>query len=204
MNRLIPSALLLLALSAPARAQVEADVRAAFATSYEQEQLQDYAAAAEALRAVYRADDYPINLRLGWLYYLRGDHTNALTHYRRAVALEPASVEARLGLAYPAAALDNRAELRRVYGEILELQPYHATALYRLGYLDYEDGDFQQAARRLEPLVERWPFDYDGVVLLGWTRLKLGDTPAARALFRRALRYNPQGASALEGLELVE
>jgi hypothetical protein len=41
------------------------------------------------------------------------------------------------------------------------------------------------------------------MLMTGWTRYFLGQKDEAKVLFDRVLRYTPQDASALEGLQLL-
>lgn len=176
----------------------------AYAASYAAEAKGDYAAAISSMAGTGGAGDYPSQLRLGWLHYLAGDQTQSANLYANAIKLKPKSIEARLGYAYPLAALKHWDKLAAVYEEILRISPNNNTALYRLGYLHYTLGNFEKARVSLAALAEIYPFDYSGTILLGWTELKLGKYNEARALFNRTLLIKPGDSSALEGLKLLE
>ena len=52
--------------------------------------------------------------------------------------------------------------------------------------------------------VNLYPFDYDGLVMLGWTNFQLKKIREANVLFYKALLNKPNGSSALEGIRLIE
>ena len=176
----------------------------AFQKSYTEEAAGEYLAAANSLKAAYDEKSYEINLRIGWLNYLAGNHTESKTYYTKAVSLMPYSVEAKLGLAYPLAAMGNMNELIALYEKTLEIVPNYSIVLYRLGLINYERGDYDTALKYFDKVVNLWPFDYDGLTMLGWTYFKLNNMREAKVLFQKALLHTPDGKSAIEGLDLLK
>lgn len=75
--------------------------------------------------------------------------------------------------------------------------------LYRLGMVHYNRKEWLQAIRHFQKVVDLYPFDYDGLLMLAWTNLQLGKTREAKVLFNKVLLYSPGDKSALEGLELL-
>ena len=116
----------------------------------------------------------------------------------------PYAVEAKMGLVYPLAALGNMNEVIAQYEKILEITPNYSIVLYRLGMISYEKGDYDKALKYFDKVVNMWPFDYDGLVMLGWTYFRLNNFREARVLFQKALLHTPDGKSALEGLGLLK
>lgn len=176
----------------------------AFANSYTAEKNKEYKKAADFLRKVYMADSYELNLRLGWLTYQAGQLSESVQYYQKAVALKPYAVEPRLGLAYPLWAQGRWDELAALYGKVLEIDPQNCFANYRMGLLLYNKAQYDKATPYLERVVNLYPFDYDGLLLLAWNNLKLQRHKEARVLFGKVLLYNPGDASALEGLQLLK
>lgn len=174
----------------------------AYGESYSLEYSKKYAEAAEKIKSVYNASDYTDNVRLGWLLYTAAKSTDALAYYEKAIALQPSSIEARLGIVYPLSALNKWDEVIKQYQEILKVDTKHSTALYRLGYIYYYRGQFAEAKTYLSTLVQTYPFDFDGLSLMGWNELKLGNKAAAKDYFERALLNHPADTSAAEGLKL--
>ncbi len=185
-------------------AQQDALLQKAFSESYTYESEGKYAAAAQSLMKHYNDKSYELNLRIGWLNYLQKNYTASRDYYRKAAGLKPYSVESRLGLAKPLAALESTDELLKTYEEILKIDPQQVTANYWAGVIQYNRKRYEQASRHFERLVNLYPFDYDANHMLGWTYLQLGRTAESRLLFQKALLIRPGDASALNGLSTLK
>jgi tetratricopeptide (TPR) repeat protein len=185
-------------------AQDYTKLSAAFSESYVREKAGKYQEAAAALKAYYDAGSYEINLRLGWLTYLQGQFMESLGYYNRATELMPYAIEPRLGLVLPASSLGNWDLVITQYNKILEIDPNNTVTLYRLGLIYYDKKDYKQAYKYFEKVVNLYPFDYQSVLMLGWTNYRLGKTREAKILFNKTLLYSPEDASAKEGLALIK
>ncbi len=174
----------------------------AFTKSYELEAQGNYKQAAEVLSKVYLSNHYGINLRLGWLFYMDGKFAISKQYYQRATELRPMSIEAYLGLVFPVSALGNWDEVLAIYQKILNIDPNHSLTNYRIGTLYYYREDYRLAEQHLEKVVNMYPFDYDSLLMLGWTKYQLGKREEAAQLFRQALLNRPYDESAQQGLEL--
>jgi tetratricopeptide (TPR) repeat protein len=177
---------------------------AAFSDSYVKEKSGKYGEAAAALKAFYDPDSYEINLRLGWLTYLQGQFTESLGYYNKAIDLMPYAIEPRLGVVLPASSLGNWDMVIMHYNKILAIDPNNTVTLYRLGLISYDRKDYSQAYKLFEKVVNLYPFDYQSLLMLAWTNLRLGKTREAKILFNKALLYSPEDASAKEGLGLIK
>ena len=186
-----------------ANAQDYTKLTAAFSESYIKEKAGKYPEAVNALKTCYDANSYEINLRLGWLTYLQGQFSVSLGYYNKAIDLMPYAIEPRLGLVLPASSLGNWEMVIAQYTRILSIDPNNTLTLYRLGLISYDKKDYRQAYQYFEKVVNLYPFDYQSVLMLGWTNLKLGKTREAKILFNKALLYYPEDASAKEGLNLI-
>lgn len=198
---IILAAFLALGLAAPAQnhqAMVDA-----FSSSYVKESEGDYQGGINVLKTIYDKDHYELNLRLGWMCYLAGRLDESQSYYQRAVALMPMGIEARFGLIYPLSSMGNWTNVIRIYEEILRIDPMNSVANYRLGVVYYGRNEFLKARPLFEKVVNLYPFDYDGLNMLAWTHLRLGNSREAKVLFQKALLYKPGDPSALEGLSLI-
>lgn len=175
-----------------------------FQDSYLHEASGNLAEAILDLKNIYQEDSYPINLRLGWLTYSSGMFTESTSYYNKAVALRPYAVEPRLGLVLPLAALGNWDAVIAQYDKILKIMPNFSIVLHRLGLIYYGQKDYQKAEGYFEKVVNLYPFDYNGLVMLAWTEYHLKKYRQAKVLFNTALMHTPTGASALEGLKLMK
>ncbi|MBM3404570.1 MAG: tetratricopeptide repeat protein [Bacteroidetes bacterium] len=176
----------------------------AFSTSYSQEAAGNYSGAIETLKAVYDEDSYELNLRLGWLHYSAGLFTESLAYYGKSIKLMPYAVEARMGYALPASAMGNTEMVKAQFSEILKIDPQNSNANYKMGTLYYGKGDYATAEKYFEKILNLWPFDFDALLMSGWTKLKQGKFREAEVLFNKALLNRPNNSSALEGLGLIK
>jgi len=175
---------------------------AAFAKSYSLSDAQNYKGALEALKSAYDKESYFMNLRMGWLAYSAGQHPDAINYYKQAIALEPNSIEARLGSALPVAAMGNKNELKAIYEAILAIDPQNTVVNYRLGYIYYSQKDYAAALPYFEKVYTLFPFDYDGLLMYAWANYQTAHHSEARALFVKVLCLSPNDSSALQGLSL--
>ena len=176
----------------------------AFQESYAMESTGELQKSAEALRNVYDEKSYEINLRLGWITYLAGSFIESMSYYNRAIAIMPYAVEPRLGIAYPLSAMGNWDQVLEHYRRILEITPNNSVVHYRIGVIYYNREDYITAEQHLEKVVNLYPFDLDGLLMLGWCKYRMKQFREARILFERALMHTPNNASAMEGLRLVK
>jgi tetratricopeptide (TPR) repeat protein len=176
----------------------------AFSESYTKEKTGKYAEAVAPLKAMYDASSYEINLRLGWLTYLQGQFSESLGYYNKAIELMPYAIEPRLGVVLPSSSMGNWDMVMAQYNKILTIDPNNTVTLYRLGLISYDKKDFKQANQLFEKVVNLYPFDYQSLLMLAWTNLKLGKTREAKILFNKTLLYSPDDASAKEGLGLIK
>lgn len=195
---------ILVVISINAFSQNENKVLVAFAESYHLEKDGEYSEAIKLLKDVYNEDSYEINLRLGWLHYLSGLFSESTPYYQKCIQLKPLSIEARLGIVNPAAAMGNWTQVENTYNDILSMDPENTTVNYRLGVIYYGKGEYKTALKYLEKLLNHYPFDYDAIIMSAWTYYKMGEMRKAKVLFNKALLYQPNDKSALEGLSLIE
>lgn len=179
-------------------------IQKAFGESYTYEYAGEYSKAIQALKNVYSETSYEINLRLGWLTYMAGFFTESASYYQKAIDLKPLSIEAKYGYVYPASALGNWELVKKQYLDILKIDAQNTQAHYRLGSIYYGNEDYTSALKHFESIVNLYPFDYDGLLMYGWTNLKLGKLREAEVLFNKVLMNRPGDKSALEGLGLIK
>jgi len=185
-------------------AQNDPIVQSAFYESYKAEAAENYSLGISSLKGVYKADDYPINVRLGWLSLLSKQYTESVSYYDRAIKLKPYAIEARFGMIKALNALESWDKVKDQYDAILKIDPQNTTSLYWLGVLLYNRKDYDNAAKNFEKIVNLYPMDYGSVIMLAWTRLYQGKKSDAMVLFNHALLLSPNDASATSGLNLLK
>lgn len=186
------------------KAQGQEQLQDVFTASYQLEIDGEYTKAINKLKVIYSEESYEVNLRLGWLHYLSGLFTESAPYYEKCILLKPLSIEARLGLVYPASSMGNWTHVEKMYNEILEIDPENSLVNYRMGLIYYGREEYQKAFWFFEKVVNHYPFDYDSVIMLAWTNYRLGKIREAKVLFQKALLIQPGDESALSGLELIK
>lgn len=177
------------------------DKLAAFSSSYEKEYTYDYDNAIKALEKVYAESSYEMNLRLGWLYYLKADHTKSISFYKKALALNPNAIEIKLMVVNPLSYLGNWDEIAAIYESILKNDDKNYLANYRLGLIWYNRKKSTQALTYIKKLQPLYPFDYELNLLAGKINIALGNITDAKSALQQAILYNP---TATEPLELIK
>ncbi len=172
----------------------------AFSKSYSFEYETQYAKAITALTDI-RIDSYQINLRLGWLYYLSKDYVKAEQFYKKAIALEPTSIEARFGLVLPLSAASNWNSVLTTYLEVVKLDPNNSIANYRVASIFYARKDYVNAKAYVSKVLKLYPFDYDSNLLSGKILLGQSKNVDAKKYITKALEYNPQSEEAKAALK---
>jgi tetratricopeptide (TPR) repeat protein len=184
--------------------QNDPKIQAAFTESSKAETAENYSLGISSLKAVYSADNYAVNVRLGWLYLLSKQYTESVSYYDRAIKLKPYAIEARFGMIKALNAIESWDRVKEQYEAILKIDPLNTTSLYWLGVLLYNRKDYDNAARNFEKIVNLYPMDYGSVIMLAWTRLYQGKKSDSRVLFNHALLLSPNDASATSGLNLLK
>ncbi len=203
MKHLIVSFLLVMA--APVmQAQTQAQLQEAFLKSYTAENSKKYGEAITSLEAVVSPSSYEINLRLGWLYYLDGKLERSVGYYKTAVNLMPAATEALWGIVTVYEAKKDWVNVEKTYQAILKLDPKNSSAHYRMGVIYYYRKDYTTAKKYFDTALNLYPFQYETMLMSGWTNYFLGKTSEAKVLFYKVLLNHPSDASALEGLALIK
>jgi tetratricopeptide (TPR) repeat protein len=197
-------ALLFICLSAWAQAQSDAIMQKAFAASYTSESKYNYTDAIAQINNIYADQNYEMNLRLGWLYYLNKNYTSSIKFYEKATVIRPYAIEAKLGLIKPFADTESWDKVIKQYETILSIDPQNTTANYYLGYALYSRKQYDAAAKHFEKVINLYPFDYNSNLMLGWTYYRLGKNNEAKVLFNKVLLISPADASAAEGLSLIK
>jgi tetratricopeptide (TPR) repeat protein len=185
-------------------AQSDSKIQAAFAESYKAELSSNYTVAVSEIKSVYLVENYPMNVRLGWLLLLAKQYTESVIYYDKAIKLKPYGIEARFGMIKSLNALESWDKVKEQYEAILKIDEQNTTSLYWLGVLLYNRKDFDNAAKNFEKIVNLYPMDYGSVIMLAWTKLYQGKKADAKILFNHALLLSPNDTSAISGLNQLK
>lgn len=150
-----------------------------------------------------RRNTYVVQLRRGWLQYRLGQNAASVESYKKAAALAPGSVEARVGMLLPLLADRRFGTAEKSARDALRLDPNNYLATLRLAWSLYNLGQYGDALAQYRKLADAYPSDVDVRAGLGWSLVKLGRNDEAAKAFREVLEIAPKHALAREGAQLV-
>ncbi len=179
----------------------------AFNSSINEAVKGNYQKAIDVLLNVYKnyENDYLINLRLGYLYYLQKKYDKSIEYYQKAIQLtQEKSIEPYLGITLPLAGQEKWDEVARTYQKILSIDPNNYIANLRLGQIYFNRKEYSKAETLLRKVYNLYPGDYETNLYLGWTYFYLNRKSEAKSHFINALMISENDKSASEGLKLVK
>jgi tetratricopeptide (TPR) repeat protein len=143
-------------------------------------------------------------LRRAWLLSKLGRGAESADAYAKATALEPASVEARLGALPVFAAARRWADVETVARQVLERDPASYVATLRLAFALYSLGRFPESEVLYRKLSTLYPGDVEVRAGLGWALLQMKRRDDAVKVFADVLDVAPKSALATEGLRVAK
>ena len=162
-------------------------LRGWFALADAQEKLGDPAAAEAALREA--LEQHPGELALYGAIARgrrdRGDRDGEIAVYREILAVEPDHQATRIALAEALIQAERLAEAIPVLEEVERAHPDDLRTVLRLGFLEFESGDYENARRRFARAFELNPEQYEVDYFLGVTLRRLNRPDEAIAAFER-------------------
>jgi len=185
-----------------AHAQPVIDVAGAYARSFELERAERFDEAVRALGPVYQAypNGYTVNLRMAYLFYRNGNHVNAVTHYERAGAAAPFSLEPRLGRLLPLLAQERWAEAEALAYQVVSGDHFNYYANLRLIVALRAQRKLDAALQVALKMVTAYPTDGDYLVELALVRDARGETDEAGRIFGEILILYPESSTARQYL----
>jgi len=131
--------------------------------------------------------DLPVFYELGVLSVEAGKREQAITAFERVHAMNPEFTEATLALASLQTEAGGRADAKRLYRDVLEVEPLNRDALKGLTDMLYDDDEFAEGAALLRPLYRNGELDEGGTITYGRFLYKSGATEEALAVFHKLL-----------------
>ncbi|MFW8601442.1 tetratricopeptide repeat protein [Desulfobacterota bacterium M19] len=175
-----------------------------YADSYRYEKMADYNDAVKAIIPLYKKEpgNYFLNLRLGWLYYLKGKYGDSIACYRRAVEINPQSIEALLGQSLPLMAQHNWGEAGRLMNHVIKKDYYNFYANLRLAIALRLQNKAFLAEKIDRRMLQLYPASLDFMSELGRALKWQGKNKEARQVFINILRLDPQNVMARDTLKI--
>jgi tetratricopeptide (TPR) repeat protein len=177
----------------------------AFTDSYAFETNLEYNKAANLLEKIYLnyISNYEINYRLGWLRYSAGDFKESENYYKKAMEIKPLSLEAIYGMILPLISQQKYNSVIKLSEKALSIAPNDSRGEYFLGLAYYYKKNYTKSEKFLEKAINKYPFDLDINLMLGWTKFALGKKNEAKSLFLTAQRNSPYNHRVKTALNLI-
>jgi len=170
--------------------------------SYRLEALTQYESAAKSLEVVIK--DNPKNefaiLRHGWLNYLRGAQSEAIRDYKKALEINPQSLDARLGLILPLIAQQRWREAASHANKVLEVAPWNYYAHVRLMISEEGERKWDTLAKHAKNVHQHYPSDATVLVYLARANVWLRNDKEARRVYKQVLERVPGHIEAMQYL----
>ncbi len=177
----------------------------AFEQSYSNEKNQEYTKAAYDLESIYLkyTSNYEINLRLGWLKNSSEDLKESENYYTIAMELKPLAIEAIYGKILPLIGQEKYNSVIKLSEKALTIEPNDTKAEYFIGLANYYKKNYLKSEKYLEKAINKYPFDLDINLMLGWTKFALGKKNEAKSLFQVAQRNSPNNRRVKMAIDLI-
>jgi hypothetical protein len=148
-------------------------------------------------------EDFEAHYNLAALLQIRGDVSEAVTHFSQAVRIHPQDATANNALGAALLASNRIGEAIPYLAAALKGRPDYFDAHYNLGNALASQGDFAQALVHFRAAVRVNPEDANAEANLGSALAEMGNRGEARLHYERALRLNPNNDLARENLRLL-
>ena len=148
--------------------------------------------------AVYKSEpnDYLVNLRLGWLFYLDKKYKNSMEHYVRAAYAAPYSVEPLLGLSQTELTVEDYSKTAETCKLIVKLDPGSYLGHQRLIRALLKLKLFAQAAEVSDQALVTYPTDPIFLEQKGFALKEQGKTEEAYRVLSYLLLVSPSNTYA--------
>jgi len=185
------------ALSGELRGQ-EPDIEAAYHNSYEYERAEDYQDGIRALGPVYERypNGYTVNLRMGWLFYLNGNYSNAVAHYEVARSAAPFALEPKLGQLLPLLAQGRWSDAEALAYQVVSVDHFNYYGNMRLVLALRMQEKFEPAYQIALKMAGAYPTDLSFLTELALLNEARGDEEEATRLFTDLLILDPENEAA--------
>lgn len=106
--------------------------------------------------------------------------------YQKALDLNSENLETQSKLAMTYVATSTPMKAIKILKDVVEKDPQNETAIFNLGYLSMQSGQYDKAADRFKKLIEVNPKHASGTFYLGLSYLQLGNKEKAMSYFEKA------------------
>lgn len=159
----------------------------------------EYAKAAAIIEPLLNGDENReyVLLRYAWLAHQQRNYNDAVRYYKQALEINPASIDAKLGLSLPLLAQSHWKKAEIYLRQIVAESPWNYTAHIRLFICEEGLGQWEQLATHTEAFSRSYPSDATTLVYLARAKHKLGKNEAANVIYQQVLIRMPEHIEAI-------
>ena len=117
--------------------------------------------------------------------------------------LKPLALEAIYGKILPLIGQEKYNSVIKLSEKALTIAPNDSKAEYFIGLANYHKKNYLKSEKYLEKAINKYPFDLDINLILGWTKFALGKKNEAKSLFQVAQRNSPNNERVKMAIELI-
>lgn len=165
------------------------------------EEKGDYEQAASVIEHAAKTDNEYAVLRYAYLKYKQGEYNDSIEYYNKAIKLNAKSLDAKLGITLPYIAQGRWRQVKVYTRQVLTKSDWDYTAHERLMMAEDGDKKWHSLGRHSGKLTTIYPTDATTLAYHARAKARLGNTPVARAAYKKVLMREPDHAEANEYLE---
>jgi len=158
--------------------------------SHRMEQVFQYDSAINVLKNI-SSNNELVNLRRGWLNYLKGSHSKSIEHYKKAIKSNNLSLDARLGIILPLLEQQRWREAASNANKVLNVAPWNYYAHVRLMQTEEALKEWEKLFKHSDEVHQRYPSDATVLVYMARASHKLGNKKQAKDLYNKVIELIP-------------
>jgi len=174
----------------------------AWMRSYTLEAAGKYVTAAESIEIFLK--ETPPNefaeLRSGWLYYLSGNYSRSITHYKTAIKINKKSIDAMLGMSLPLMAQSRWREATLQINSVINISKFNYIAHTRLMSCEENLKQWDKLQKHAEEIIQYYPSDATTLVYLARAYSHNSNNIKAKETYQQVLLRYPGHLEAINFL----
>jgi tetratricopeptide (TPR) repeat protein len=190
----------------PAAATTQTQAFQQLQKAKELENKERYDEAIKALATVYKTqpETYLVNLKLGWLSYLKKSYSNSQFHYQKAAAAAPGAIEPLLGESLPLMAQEKWDQVENLMYRVLKIDHFNYYANLRLSIALRLQKKYNLAENIDQKMLSILPASLDFLLEYGANSYYQGKIEIAKSALTYALTLDCNNEAAKNLLYLMK
>ncbi|THB71245.1 MAG: tetratricopeptide repeat protein [Gammaproteobacteria bacterium] len=136
-------------------------------------------------------------IRYAWLNYLLGNYDDSISNYQKAIAINPDSIDAKLGITLPLLASQKYSKTKRYAKQVLEVSPWNYTAHMKIILCEQAQKRWATLKSHTQALIKHYPTDTTLQVFLARAYANLDEGDNAVKTYKKVLIRYPGHYEAL-------